>query len=926
MAENPYTYADIVVGTKKFPKADGTKFGDGSQNDGRPEKPKVNSDSNNIKKDTNGKKSESATVGDADPNAPKFQANGYSTNLFKSDDQTIDNMKLTEAQANAINNAKSQDENDGERLEHFGQVFNARRPNGLDKYVSKNYLWTLAALSNDEYNFPHKYYKRNGPRADQTVIKMGGFPQPSYQGPMSGGQRPFTELELKNNKANLEYYIDNVDIQSVVAPNKSTRVTTAFAIEFEVMEPYSMGQFLQHLQLCAMKAGYRNYLDCPYLLQLDVVGYTDVMGPHMKEGSRQMAVKIINAQFDVTAGGSKYTIKAVPFNETALIDTNQAIKSNISITGRTIQEMLQTGFDSLAVAHNTDLLETSLKSDNKYEPDEIIILFPTEMSQNVMRDTLADVDNSALFGDYSKNRREYDVDQALSTAIGVDFLENASPGSLKARGNDAEEILKREHVYDRLGYSIKRNNLSEKIKKEFTTSSFTNEIGSTKMFPQGTLTAGQMPFGVSQFAYDEKAKILHRNGVGISPNNKTIQFKQGTKIQRIIEELVLISEYGQQLLNKGQLSADANGMIKWFRIEVQTYVLDAPSTEGKLNKYPKIFVYNVVPTLIHQSVFMLPNDPPPGFNFLKQQAAKEYDYIYTGKNTDILNFDLDFKFAFFQAIGKDFMNRSANNDLSTSGKSYKQAEVSMADASGHEGTPGETVEMVGTVNNTQAGQLTNGAIQESAAVRVSRAFHDAMINGDVDLLSANMTILGDLYFMADSGVGNYFANPTSFININADGTMNHHNGDVDIIINFKTPIDISTGSPTAQGLSDVEEFSGLYQVITVTNSFRGNVYTNELSLVRRKNQGPIDNKKVIREKIFAIKKQRQKLIDAAIATNDPLKIANALADVNANGKIEENERQNRDEYLKKTKADTANFIQRQNDYEYEKASGTGRPK
>ena len=133
------------------------------------------------------------------------------------------------------------------------------------------------------------------------------------------------------------------------------------------MEPYSMGQFLQHLQLCAMKAGYRNYLDCPYLLQLDVVGYTDVMGPHMKEGSRQMAVKIINAQFDVTAGGSKYTIKAVPFNETALIDTNQAIKSNISITGRTIQEMLQTGFDSLAVAHNTDLLETSLKSDNKYE-------------------------------------------------------------------------------------------------------------------------------------------------------------------------------------------------------------------------------------------------------------------------------------------------------------------------------------------------------------------------------------------------------------------------------------------------------------------------------------------------------------------------------------------------------------------------------
>ena len=230
--------------------------------------------------------------------------------------------------------------------------------------------------------------------------------------------------------------------------------------------------------------------------------------------------------------------------------------------------------------------------------------------------------------------------------------------------------------------------------------------------------------------------------------------------------------------------------------------------------------------------------------------------------------------------------------------------------------------MANIINDTQVGEQTRGAVQESPAVRVARAFQDALINSPADLISADMTILGDLYFLHDSGAGNYFSSDTPYININADGSMNHTNGQVDIIINFRTPFDIDTGSPTAKGLSDVEQFSGLYQVISVTNSFRGNVFTNELNLVRRLNQyakESYDNATKIKEQIFAIKKRRQAAIDAAIAAEDPEALAVALADLNGSGPPPElRELAEYKKYLQMTKADFAQFKMRQADYEINK--------
>ena len=161
MSEQPYTYADIVVGAKKFFKPKEGEQTVGSEVDTDAEYRKAagldGTDSKNIKKDTAGKKAESATAGDADPNAPKFVANGYSTNV----EPTDEDYEAAEL------GAKTQAEVDAARLDHFKS---ARKRNILDDYVSKNYLWTFAALSNDECNFPHKTYRLRGPKPQHLSL------------------------------------------------------------------------------------------------------------------------------------------------------------------------------------------------------------------------------------------------------------------------------------------------------------------------------------------------------------------------------------------------------------------------------------------------------------------------------------------------------------------------------------------------------------------------------------------------------------------------------------------------------------------------------------------------------------------------------------------------------------------------------------
>jgi len=276
----------------------------------------------------------------------------------------------------------------------------------------------------------------------------------------------------------------------------------------------------------------------------------------------------------------------------------------------------------------------------------------------------------------------------------------------------------------------------------------------------------------------------------------------------------------------------------------------------------------------------MPNDPPPGFDKLKSQAARQFDYLYTGMNNDILNFDIKLDNAFYEALAIDVGNDRSEGSKG-SGTVKKEAQVVMT-GTGEE-RPAITASEMKEVNEDLADSA--GAFDETTAIQVARQFNEAIVNSSTNLLSIDLEIMGDPYFITDSGVGNYNSDGTNFINISADNSISYQGSEVDIIINFRTPIDIGDGEgyqfdgPT-MGL---ESFSGLYQVISVTNIFSGNVFTQQMRCIRRKNYELSKFKEDKDGKAAEIEAKRKKLLAQDGLTEE--EIALIKADKNLDGKL-----------------------------------------
>ena len=124
-------------------------------------------------------------------------------------------------------------------------------PNPLHDFQSYNTVFTLAALTKEEVNFPNILFN-----------KMPKFPVAH-----SSGKGDIKEVTFyKDIGVNLEYFVDEVDINAIVSPTQKNKHTQFTTMNFMIKEPFSIGLFLQTLNIQAAKAaddGEVNYTKAP---------------------------------------------------------------------------------------------------------------------------------------------------------------------------------------------------------------------------------------------------------------------------------------------------------------------------------------------------------------------------------------------------------------------------------------------------------------------------------------------------------------------------------------------------------------------------------------------------------------------------------------------------------------------------------------
>ena len=676
--------------------------------------------------------------------------------------------------------------------------------NQLKRYATYNYNITLACLTVNEINFPDSTYRISPPQV--TVLRSGG----------GAPGKALTAYESSD--AQLEYYIDNLAMNSVIAPTSKTRTSNATVQTFTVHEPYSMGLFLQTLMIAANKAGHADYLKAPYALIIEFKGYDD-NGQILDTGSttrRIFPIKIAKMDFDVNGSGSSYNIRSHAWNESALTMVSQYTKTDTIITGDSVQELLQGGPESLTGIINRRNREEAEKL-NAINKDEYFIMFPPQLVSSLGLGNKADTP-----GENAASMKE------------IEFYKKLTGGTFDTL-LDYEETAASDSVENYINLQPGNNNLSAVIKRIADNKDISNKIGKGTI-ARSMATGGAVPFGREAFSNDPDTDVFNSDRVTISNSFRTFSFPQSTSIEQIIEEIVILSTYAKDAAV--EVKADADGMVDWFRVHTQTFLVPDEEVRSKTGENPKVFVYAVVPYKVHSSVFNNASQPSVGIEKRKQQAAKTYDYIYTGKNDDILDFEINFNNSFYKALNTNINGSGDSRLLAKNGSNGSTEESYNASEGNSEGSgfSNPNVSDVGDANGTGKG---GGSTMDSPAVQVARMFNEAIVNNNVDMIVMDLTVLGDPYYLADSGVGNY-SSPVAAKAYTADGSMDYQRSEVEVDVNFRTPIDYDDTSGgmifPRRGTEPVGQFSGLYKVLTVQNNFSGGKFTQVLSLLRRKKQ------------------------------------------------------------------------------------------
>ena len=132
---------------------------------------------------------------------------------------------------------------------------------------------------------------------------------------------------------------------------------------------------------------------------------------------------------------------------------------------------------------------------------------------------------------------------------------------------------------------------------------------------------------------------------------------------------------------------------------------------------------------------------------------------------------------------------------------------------------------------------SGGTVADDIRTRIAKQFQKALNDSATDLVHGTLTIFGDPYFLADSGMGNFSNTGSGRFNVTETGAMDYQSGEVDIIVNFRTPLDYGANGIMNFGDSKiVEHFSGLFKVNFVTHRFQRGKFTQELKLQRRMKQ------------------------------------------------------------------------------------------
>jgi len=332
-----------------------------------------------------------------------------------------------------------------------------------------------------------------------------------------------------------------------------------------------------------------------------------------------------------------------------------------------------------------------------------------------------------------------------------------------------------------------------------------------------------------------------------NPRNSVVNFSAQQNITDCIASVISESTWARDLVKKLNTSIDSiidkdTGFLDYFSIRVSTK--NKKIIDPLTNRYYQIHAYLISPYRVHYT--SVPGFQQDKFDFKTQDAGKlstlifrDYNYIYTGKNVDIIDFKINFKNSFLaplapfmgandkgaiQSIGKpDIVTPLVNPDKIKATLSARQIDVASASQVSNSNLNTQYD------NQRKYHSVTANQPLGDPDYLGSKAMYEAILNNPADMVELDLGIIGDPIYVTHGGIANYMRE--EYNGLMEDGAINQYYGGPLIRINFKNFEDISPDGIMKPNLTQVQ-FSGIYMVRQVVSKFSNGVFTQVLKLNR----------------------------------------------------------------------------------------------
>jgi hypothetical protein len=519
----------------------------------------------------------------------------------------------------------------------------------------------------------------------------------------------------------------------------------------------------------------------PYILRIDFLGYDETGKPAAGSGvipniSKTIPLTLIEMKIKPDISGTRYTIRAVPFNHLALTNTIGAIPINCEIRAAKVKQLFQsTGLGNARIVANqiNDRVEQLGRAGGDAASQQAALNdFRTDLLVTSLSDVLNGWNLFLVKAGVIEIADQYDVE--FETEIG-----------------DAKIILPQLNPSQDVPTSDARRNTA----------------------PSQRALRSSLSSGI----------------VGQAANLGMYKIFAGSSITNIISQVVKHSDYiRDQIQNAAPLqdpntasnarqAGEPSAMLSWFKVIPSITLLDFDKLR---NQYAKQIVYKV-------TMYTYPN---PRYPLAPQgqatTAVKNYWYWYTGANSDILNVDIAFDTAFYTAISLPLTTSFEETNPGLLPTEPDPAAFRLQQLLRKTGVPFPAIQnpsrqiadAMAYSNKIDKKAIAVEDLSESLMTRSSRA----------DMTNIKLDIIGDPDFIKQDGL---------FGNIEANGVKTQNGSIITdqrrVIVNFKFKYPEDWNQNTGLLVPKNETvFNGLYSVIRVDSKFERGLFKQTLEMIK----------------------------------------------------------------------------------------------